>query len=209
MWWQGVSGAPVESPPLWEPTAPWFEGFAQFFERLVYEPGFHSRYVPELPAELRADLAQWRARRTAEGLVNDIVRTQVERKLYEDPNSLEAITRFAGETRAALTGAPPPPTLKSGITYDASLLSTILWTFPAYSQNYMFSTLTEAWMWEGVAGQIDNPIGNPDVGPLIRSKLIRGEISETLSERLSALHPGDRTAPLRRYLERAVNQEAP
>jgi hypothetical protein len=208
VWWQDVTGATVTSPPLWEPTAPWFEGFAQFFERLVYEPGFHSRYVPELPSKLRKELVQWRAQRTAAGLVDDIVRTQVERRLYEDPNSLEAITRFAAATRVAMTGGPDAPALASGLTYDPSLLSAILWTYPAYSQNYLFSAMTEAWMWEAVSAQVGDPIGNPAVGPLLRDKLIHGDVSTTLADRLTMLHPGDRRAPLRRYLERAVEPEA-
>lgn len=208
VWWQGVTGEIVASPPLWEPTAPWFEGFAGFFERIVYEPGFHARYVPELPAKLRKDLAQWRARRTAESLANDIIRTQVERRLYEDPNSLEAITRFAAAARVKLTGAPSAPVLDSGLTYDPALLSTIVWTYPAYSQNFIFATMTEAWMWEVITAQVGDPIGNPAVGPFIRDQLIRGEISTTLVDRLTANHAGDRRAPLRRYLERAVETQA-
>jgi len=204
VWWQAINPAEAKSPVLWEPTAPWFEGFAQFFERLVYEPGFHSRYVPELPAEKREALVAWRARNTAGGLVDYVVRTKVERRLYEDPNSLEAITRFAAETRAQVSGTPTEAALESGLTYDSALLSGILWTYPAYSQNYLFSALTEAWMWEAITQQVGDPIGNPKVGPLLREKLVRAKMGTPFPDRLGALLPGDRTAPLKRYLEKAA-----
>jgi len=209
VWWQSISRELASSPVLWEPTAPWFEGFAQFFERLVYEPGFNSRYVPELPADLREKLVSWRAYRTGEELVNYIVRTQVERRLYEDPNSLEAITRFAAETRHAVAGTPIEPALENGLTYDGAMLSGIFWTYPAYSQNFLFSGLTEAWMWEAVTQQVGDPIGNTKVGSLLREKLVRADAGTPFAGRLTALLPGNRTAPLKRYLERAKLPQAP
>jgi hypothetical protein len=209
VWWQAIGPKTAASPVLWEPPAPWFEGFAQFFERMVYEPGFHRRYVPELPADKRAPLAAWRARQAAGDLVNHIVRTKVERRLYQDPNSLEAITSFAAQTRHTVAGTPVEGPLDNGLTYDNALLSSILWTYPAYSQNFLFSALTEAWMWEAVTAQIGDPIGNAKVGPLLREKLVRAELGTPFPERLSALLPGDRSAPLKRYLEAAVLPPAP
>lgn len=203
VWWQALRPTEAASPVLWEPAAPWFEGFAQFFERLVYEPGFHSRYVPELPADKRAGVAAWRARQTAAQLVDSIVRTQVERRLYEDPNSLEAITRYAADSRKALSGTPVETALRSGLTYDNALLSGILWTYPAYSQNYLFSAMTEAWMWEAVTAKVGDPVGNAKVGPLLRESLVRAELGSTFPDRLGILLPGDRAAPLKRYLEAA------
>ena len=208
-WWQGLHKDSTGSPVLWEPTSPWFEGFAQFFERLVYEPGFHRRYVPELPEAQREAVAAWRARQTSSELVDHIVRTMVERRLYEDPNSLEAITRFAADTRQQVSGTPAEAALDNGLTYDGALLSSILWTYPAYSQNYLFSALTEAWMWEAVTAQVGDPIGNKDVGPMLREKLIGASIGTPFPERMSALLPGDRTAPLKRYLEKATLPPAP
>jgi len=199
VWWQAISEEAAKSPPMWEPTPPWFEGFAQFFERLVYEPGFHARCVPELPKEHRKKLAQWRARSVASSILSSIVQTQVERRLYEDPNSLEAITRFAAKTRSALTQAPVAPTTEGGLTYDPALLSAILWTYPAYSQNYLFSAMTEAWMWAAVTEELGNPIGNPKLGPLLKSKLIRAQ--SDLPTALSQMTGGDRSAALRDYLK--------
>lgn len=198
VWWQSIDDQAALSPPMWEPTPPWFEGFAAFFQRLTYEPGFHARYVPELPKELRAKLASWRVKSMARSIASSIVQTKVEQRLYEDPNSLEAITRFAAETRQQLTGAPAAPMTESGLTYDSALLSAILWNYPAYSQNYLFSAMTEAWMWDAISGAVGDPIGNPKVGELIKTELIRS--GRSIPESLAALKPGDRTASLKAYL---------
>jgi hypothetical protein len=199
VWWQAISDETALSPPMWEPNSPWFEGFAQFFERMVYEPGFHARYVPELPKENRAAISKWRARSVASSIANSIVQTQVERRLYEDPNSLEAITRFASVTRSALTGATAPPQTENGLSYDGSLLSAILWTYPAYSQNYLFSAMTEAWMWDAIESQIGNPIGNPKVGELLKTQIIRA--NQNIPAALNAMKPGDRSDALKRYFK--------
>ena len=204
VWWQAISDETAKSPPMWEPTPPWFEGFAQFFERLVYEPGFHARYVPELPKPEREALAKWRARSVAGSIASGIVQTQVERRLYEDPNSLEAITRYAADTRAALTGAAAAPKTENGLTYDGSLLSAILWTYPAYSQNYLFSAMTEAWMWAAIKAELGNPIGNPKVGELLKTKIIRS--ADDLPTTLKRMSKGSRSDALKSYLETA-NQE--
>ncbi len=200
VWWQSITDEAAASPPLWEPTPPWFEGFAGFFERLAYEPGFHARYVPELPKDLRDDLAAWRARSVADGIASGIVQTKVERRLYQDPNNLDAICRFAAAERQALTGSPPPPATEDGRMYDSSLLSAILWTYPAYSQNYLFSAMTEAWMWDAVTKALGSPIGNPKVGPLLKDKLIRS--TSSLPDALEAMHPGGGVDALKDYLAR-------
>ena len=200
VWWQAIKDEAAKSPPMWEPTPPWFEGFAGFFERLAYEPGFHARYVPELPKPMREELSAWRARSVANSIVSSIVQTKVEQRLYEDPNNLEAICRFAAAERQALTGSPPPPEAEDGRVYDSALLSAVLWTYPAYSQNYLFSAMTEAWMWDAISSSLGNPIGNAKVGPLITSKLIQAETD--LPASLSAMKPGARTAALKDYLSR-------
>ena len=202
IWWQGINETQAASPPMWGPTSPWFEGFAGFFERMVYEPGFNARYVPEYPKEKHADLAAWRARSTASSVASSIIQTQVERRLYADPNSLEAITQFAATTRSALTGAPMAPATEKGLTYDSSLLSAILWTYPAYSQNYLFSAMTEAWLWDVVSSKVGDPIANQKVGPLLKTEIIRSSLS--FPESLQAMKKGDRTAPLKAYLSTAT-----
>jgi len=199
-WWQSISPDAIASPVLWEPPSPWFEGFAHFFERLTYEPGFTARYVPELPEDLRDDLKHWRAASAGESITNSIVQTIVERRLYEDPSNLEAVCRFAAETRSQITGAPLPPATESGLLYDKALLSSILWNYPAYSQNYLFAYLAEAWLYDGVTQAVGDPIANDKVGPLLRDKIVRAPLGQTVPESLAALSPGDRTAALKNYL---------
>lgn len=201
VWWKSLPPDAVSSPVLWEPPAPWFEGFAAFFERLVYEPSFTERYVPDLPDVEREALHRWRATHIAAWITDSIVDTLAERRLYEDPTNLAAVARTAAEARARLTGLPGPPEPEGGATYDPSLISSILWNYPAYAQNYLFAYMTEAWMYEAVREAVGDPVGNPKVGPLIVEKLVRAPATMPFPERLSALLPGDRTAPLKSYLQ--------
>ena len=200
VWWQALNDTAAKSPPLWEPTPPWFEGFAGFFERLAYEPGFHARYIPELPKPLRKELSAWRARSVANSIASSIVQTKVEQRLYEDPNNLDAICRFAATERQTLTGSPPPQETEDGRVYDSALMSAILWTYPAYSQNYLFSAMTEAWMWDAISTTLGDPIGNSKVGALLKTKIIQAETN--LPSSLEAMKPGARTAALKTYLSR-------
>ncbi len=201
VWWRALSEEARTSPVLWEPPSPWFEGFASFFERLVYEPSFSARYVTELPEAERAALATWRRSHMASWITDSIVDTLAERRLYEDPTNLAAVARTAAEARARLTGLPNPPEPEAGGVYDASLISNILWNYPAYAQNYLFAYMTEAWMHEAVRKEVGDPVGNPKVGPLLFEKLVRAPVTSSFPERLSAMLPGDRTAPLKHYLE--------
>lgn len=207
-WWQSIDEEAVQSPVLWQPPAPWFEGFAHFFERLTFEPGFTARYVPELPAEQRDALAHWRAVHAGESITDSIVETLVERRLYEDPTNLQAICRFAAETRARVTGAPTSLATESGLHHDDALLSSILWNYPAYAQNFLFAYLAEAWLYDGVRKAVGDPVGNPEVGPLLRDRIVRADPTLTMPERLAALAPGDRTAALEAYLVTPVDTAA-
>ena len=207
-WWQSISDEAVQSPALWEPTAPWFEGFAQFFERLTFDPGFTARYVPELPADQREALALWRSVSAGESITDSIVETLVERRLYEDPTNLEAICRFAAETRSKVTGAPLSPTTEGGHHYDEALLSSILWNYPAYSQNYLFAYMAESWIYDGVVKAVGDPVGNPQVGPLLQERIVRAPLSESMPERIAALSSADRTAALKAYLKLPAEPQA-
>ena len=97
---------------------------------------------------------------------------------------------------------PMAPTTEKGLTYDSSLLSAILWTYPAYSQNYLFSAMTEAWLWDVVSSKVGDPIANQKVGPLLKTEIIRSSLS--FPESLQAMKKGDRTAPLKAYLSTAT-----
>ena len=174
-------------PPMWEPTS--VRRLCSVLPTAHQNRGFTPGMCPSCQ-ELRAACA-WRVKSMARSIASSIVQTKVEQRLYEDPNSLEAITRFAAETRQQLTGAPAAPMTESGLTYDSALLSAILWNYPAYSQNYLFSAMTEAWMWDAISGAVGDPIGNPKVGELIKTELIRSgrSIPETLPPSSRATAP--------------------
>jgi hypothetical protein len=204
IWWTNMADNVVGSPPLWGPPAPWFEGFAQFFERLVTEPAFTERYVPDLPAELRDDLARERARGMLKTINDSLVRTVAERQLYESPENIRAVCDFVRTQRMTRVGTPEPPLSESGLPYDSALLSPILWNYPAYSPNFLFSYMAEAWIYDAVVAQVGDPVDNPKVGPMLVEKVIQGDPSVAIPERLEALLPGARTAPLAKYLARAA-----
>lgn len=201
VWWRGLPPEAVASPVDWQPAEPWFEGFAQFFERLVFEPAFVARYLPAVPAAEREGLAAWRARHVAEAIADSIVSVQVERRLYANPKDLGALTREASTIRAALTGEPVGPATAGGLTWEPSLVSSLLWSYPAYDQNYLYAYLTEAWMHEAVRALVGDPVNNPKVGPLLVDRVIRAPLRTPFPDRIAALGPVDRAAALGRYLE--------
>lgn len=200
VWWRFLSAESAASPALWEPTAPWFEGFAQFFERVVFEPTFAEKYMPEFPVADREMLRAWRARDAAESISDAIVETRTEQKLYADPSDLGAICAFAAGLRHEIQGGPEAPKATNGIVYDASLWSSLLWNDPAYSQNYLYAYSTEAWMWEGVTKQVGDPVGNPKVGPFVRDHIVQVPAGTPFPDRLAALTPTTRADALAAYL---------
>ncbi len=130
--------------------------------------------------------------------------------MYEDPNNLQAITRYAAETRQRYQGTPIPPTTEeSGLYYDSALLSSILWNYPAYSQNYLFAYMIEAWLYEAVSTQVGAPIANQKVGPLLKSKIIQVAANIPFPDRIAALMPGDRIEPLRKYVKAPTPMPTP
>ena len=203
-WWSLLDEESANSPVLWEPLAPWFEGFGQFFERLLYEEEFAKRYIPELPEEVRSALAERRARNMVNWITHGIVQTQAERRLYEDPTSLEAVTRHASEVRRQLTGRPSGPTTEEGLFYDSALLSTILWNYPAYSQNFLYSYMAGAWLYDAVVSKIGQPVGNPETAAVLARDIVQVSPVVDFESRLAAMLPGvERTAPLKGYIESA------
>lgn len=198
LWWTNLDESRQSHPTLWEPPSPWFEGFAQFFERQVFTEAFAERYVPEMPAHLRTHLVQWRLAHLAEGITDAIVRTEVERRLYDDPTNLAAVARHGQEVRERLTGRPPPPVSDKGMPYADDLLSPILWNYPAYSQNYLFAYVTEAALDDAVTAKVGAPVGNEKVGPLLVEQLVRAPVTVPFRDRLVALVGSDDiVAPLR------------
>lgn len=201
MWWRALSPTAASSPVLWGPPAPWFEGFAQFFERLVYEPAFARQYMPDLPATARDELYAWRAGHMAGWISDSIVDTLVERRLYEDPSNLEAVARYAQETRARLTQEPSPPALGSGGAYDDALTSSLLWTHPGYAQNYLFAYVAESWLHQTVRDAVGEPIGNPKVGPFLVDQIVHGDPTRPFPDRVAAISKVDRATTLKNYIK--------
>jgi len=198
VWWMNLDAEAAASPATWEPDAHWFEGFAQFFERVLAEPAFTARYVPELPEADRAAFRDARVHEVAEGIADAIVTTRAEQRLYEQPDDLAGAFQVAVDTRARLTGAPPPPA--EGVPYDSALLSGLVWHYPAYSPNFLYAYLTEARLFDAVTTAVGSPVGNPKLAPFLVDALIQEPVATPFSARLDKIAPGDRTAPLKAYL---------
>jgi hypothetical protein len=200
VWWMNLDPATAASPAAWEPDPRWFEGYAQFFERVLAEPDFTSRYVPELPEADRRAFRDAHVRGVAEGIAGGIVTVAAERRLYENPDDLAGAFRTAVDRRGALTGAPPPP--EGAIPYDPALLSGLVWHYPAYSPNFLYAYMTEARLFDAVTTAIGNPVANPKLAPFLVEKLIQQPVTTPFSARLDAIAPGARTAALQTYLNR-------
>jgi hypothetical protein len=200
VWWMNLDAQVAASPVLWQPPDPWFEGFAQFFERMVFDEGFTGRYVPDLAEADRAVVEAGRRAEVIDGIIDAIVTTRAERRLYENPDDVAGAMKLAADLRAELTGVPAPEPDEKGRVYDPALLSSLLWHYAAYSPNYLTAYMTEAQLWEGVSKGAGEPIGNPKVAPFIVGKIVRGEVGQSLADRIAAIAPGERTAPLKAYL---------
>ncbi len=210
IWWQLLPASQAASPALWSPPAPWLEGFAGLFERILYEPSFTERYVPELPAALREPFQNQRARNVAAQITDGIVDTLVEKRLYENPEDLVALTRYAAELRAELTGLPVPGTNERGLTFDTALLSSLTWNYPGYSQNFLYAYATEATLFEGIVASVGEPVANSKVGPHLQENLIQADPGTPMPVRIRKMLPdASQTDALKRYLEVALTPPAP
>jgi hypothetical protein len=201
VWWTNLTPQIAKSPPMWEPPPPWSEGFGGFFEHLVSTPSFLEKYLPELPADKRDAFAQWSPWADVEEIARDIVGTVVERRLYEDPNNLEAITRVGAELEQKLYATPDLPLqASSGVYYTSTLVSNIPWNYPAYRPAFLSEAKVEAEIASAVEAAVGDPVGNPATGPFLVSKLIRGSPEQSFEERLKALVPGSPTDALKAHL---------
>ena len=207
VWWQSLPEDAVTCPPLWSPPEPWFEGFAHLFEHIFYDPAFTARYIPELPAEMRDALSEARARRVADWILDSIIDTRVERRLYEDPSDLTAVIRYADQVRAELTGIPQ----EAGVTYAPTLLSELSWNYPGYSPNFLYAYSTESWLYAALVERAGGTlIGNPQVGPLLREHIIQAPPDQTFPQRIQSLSPTvSRDGALKDYLKPALLPPTP
>jgi hypothetical protein len=201
VWWTNLSPQIAKSPPMWEPPPPWSEGFGGFFEHLVSTPSFLEKYLPELPADKREAFTQWSPWADVEEIARDIVGTVVERRLYEDPNNLEAITRIGAELEQKLNATPDMPLRSStGLYYTPTLVSNIPWNYPAYRPAFLSEAMVEAELASAVEAAVGDPVGNPKTGDFLITKLIRGQPEQSFEERLKALVPGAPRDALKAHL---------
>ncbi len=200
--WTSLNPDALASPVLWDPPNAYTEGFAQLFERILMSEAWLASYTPDLPQEARADLVAWRARQMAWWVTHSIVETAVERRVYEDPNNWEAVARICNELEDGYgIAAGATPTTEQGVSYCQALHTPLIWHYPAYIQNYLFSYVTEARLHDALVAAVGEPVDNPKVGPwLIENVTQQGAITP-FEARISALSKDeDRTAALQRYV---------
>ncbi|HJN73770.1 MAG TPA: hypothetical protein QGF58_07555 [Myxococcota bacterium] len=199
IWWRSLPADHASSPVTWQPPTPWFEGFGDFFERMLFDELFLATYVPEVPEESRAVYAASRVQGTIQTLSWYLGCTRAERMLYERPGEWEAISaQLAGQERA-LRGehfdAPP-----GDIAYTSFLQSGLMLNYPAYVQNFLFSSATEARLWEAATEAVGHPVANPKLGPWVVDLVHSVGPGKSFEQRLDELSGGDRTDALQRYL---------
>ncbi len=203
-WWRMLPPEAAASPVLWQPPTPWFEGYGQFFERMVYLPDYHGRYVPELPEDQRVSLAASLQPDAVDIITWYLGCTEVERRLYERPGAWQSLAREAADLERSLRGwSWAAPVTAEGLAWTSFLESSLMLNFPGYVQNYLFAYPTEATLWEVVAAAVGEPvIGNAKVGPWIQAELV-GPVSTGTSfeDRLVELAGNESTtAALSRFL---------
>ncbi len=207
--WTSLQPDALESPVLWDPPNAYTEGFAQLFERILISDAWLKTYTPELPDEARTDLEAWRARHMAWWVTHSIIETAVERRVYEDPNNWEAVARFCNELETGYgISAGTVPATEQGVTYCRALHTPLIWHYPAYIQNYLFSYVTEARLYDALVAAVGEPVDNPQVGPWLIENVTKQGAITPFEARLDALSKDeDRTAALARYV--TVPESAP
>jgi len=200
VWWRSLPTERASSPVLWQPPTPWFEGFGDFFERMLFDEEFLATYVPDVPEADRAAYAASRRDGTVQTLTWYLGCTRAERMLYERPGEWEAITAELAEQERALRGGDFAVPSKD---YTSFLQSGLMLNYPAYVQNFLFSSATEARLWEVVTEAVGHPVANPAVGPWLIELVHSVGPSRTFEQRLDELAGSDRTDALKRYLDGA------
>jgi len=76
--------------------------------------------------------------------------------------------------------------------------------YPAYVQNYLFATATEATLWEAATASMGDPVGNAQLGPWLRDQLIRPvSLEQSFQAQLTTISGHeDSTLALAKYLKR-------
>jgi len=203
LWWRNLPPSLLPSPVLWEPAPAYLEGFGQFFERMLFEPGFAENYVPELPEGVRARMREARIHNTVSRLTWYLGSTRVERMLYEQPGAWAAITSKAAAMDKKIRARPwGSPVDSRGYAWSSFLESGIMLNYAGYVQNFLYEYAVEAALFDAATKAVGPPVGNNKVAEWLIGELIHQVGPETtFEERLSALSGGEPpTAALRRYL---------
>ncbi len=206
LWWRNLPDSALTSPVLWEPPSPWFEGFGALFERMVYEPEYAERYIPELPEEQRSELAMSRVYDTIETLTWYAGSTRIEKMLYERPGDWAAISAEAAALDATLRGwSFAHPQDSRGTTWSSFLESGIMLNYPGYVQNFLYEQAVQATLYDALTQAVGAPVANPSVAPWLVDHLVHQVgPARSFDAVLQELTSGAaRTAALQSYLEKA------
>ena len=203
VWWRSLPEELAASPVAWQPPTPWFEGFGDFFERMLFDERFLEEYVPDVPPESRAGYAASRRDGTVQTLTWYLGCTRAERMLYERPGDWAAISAELAAQEQALRGAHFAAPAGDGMAYTSFLQSGLMLNYPAYVQNFLFSSATEARLWEAATQAVGHPVKNPKLGPWVVDLVHSVGPEASFEQRLDELSGEDRTAALERYLSGA------
>ena len=172
-WWSNLPEAAAESPVMWEPPSPWLEGIGQLFERIAMSGNFATSTIDGFPTEIANQLDDWHKIATVDSINWYLGSSQMERLLYESPGQWAELSRASAAIETELLGITwGPPLGSNGNAYPKFLQSSLMLHYPAYVQNYLFATTTEATLWHVVSEAIGEPVGNPEVGPWLIRELI-------------------------------------
>jgi hypothetical protein len=209
--WTTLDPVALASPVLWDPPNAYTEGFAQLFERILVSEAWLSTYLPEMPQDRRDELVAWRGRQMAWWVTHSIVETAVERRAYEDPNNWAAVARFCNEVESGYgIGREDIPASESGVPYCQAMHTPLIWHYPAYIQNYLFSYVTEARLYDALVTAVGEPVDNAEVGPWLAEQVTRQGAMTPFEDRLRAVSKDEpRTAALARYVQVPTVEQEP
>lgn len=203
VWWRSLPADRAASPVAWQPPTPWFEGFGDFFERMLFDEKFLATYVPDVPEDARASYAASRRDSTIQTLTWYLGCTRAERMMYERPGDWAAISAALAEQERELRGAHFVPPPSEDLAYTSFLQSGLMLNYPAYVQNFLFSSTTEARLWEAATEAVGHPVANPKLGPWLVDFVHAVGPDQSFEQRLDELSGGERTDALERYLSGA------
>jgi hypothetical protein len=191
-WWSNLPEEAAASPVMWEPPSPWLEGIGQFFERIATGSEFANSNIEGFPTELANRLDNWHETGTVDSINWYLGASQMERLLYESPGQWGELARASATIETALSGQTwSPPVGSNGNPYPKFLQSSLMLHYPAYVQNYLFATTTEATLWHLVSEAIGEPAGNPEVGDwFVRELITPVSLGISFESRLAELSGG-------------------